>query len=174
MSEASAEDPSSHFHADVLSERLLSLDVFRGLTIVGMIIVNTPGSTEYVYPSFTHAEWHGWTLADLIFPSFLFIVGVALTFSLANRNTQGIPQRQILMRTLRRTAILLLLGLFLTNFPSCDFATLRFPGVLQRIALCYGFVTLIFLKTTVRGQAAITVGLLTLWTSCEIAGQHYQ
>jgi predicted acyltransferase len=128
-----------------------------------MIVVNTPGSTEYVYPSFTHAEWHGWTFADLIFPSFLFIVGVALTLALAHRRRQGALSRHILMHTFRRAVVLFVLGLFLTNFPSYDFATLRFPGILQRIALCYGLATLIVLKTNVRGQAVVTVGLLAVY-----------
>ena len=157
------EAPGSYVDLDSQSQRLVSLDVFRGLTIVGMIVVNTPGSAEYVYPSFAHAEWHGWTFADLIFPSFLFIVGVALTLTLAHRRRQGVRPRSILVRTLRRTFLLFVLGLFLTNFPSYDFATLRLPGILQRIAVCYGLATLVALTTTVRGQAMVTVGLLAFY-----------
>lgn len=163
MTEQLTEAPDPSADAPPQSPRLVSLDVFRGLTIVGMIVVNTPGSTEYVYPSFTHAEWHGWTFADLIFPSFLFIVGVALTLTLAHRRRQGVRPRHILVHTLRRTVVLFVLGLFLSNFPSYDFATLRLPGVLQRIALCYGLATLIALKTNIRGQAVVTVGLLALY-----------
>lgn len=152
-----------HPQSNRLSGRLVSLDVFRGLTIAGMIVVNDPGSTEYVYSSLTHAAWHGWTPADLIFPGFLFIVGVAITLSLGERDLWGGTQRQIYLRTLRRTLSLFILGLLLTNFPFYDLATLRIPGVLQRIALCYCLAVLIFLNTKTRGQVVVTGALLVLY-----------
>jgi len=113
-------------------ERLLSLDVFRGVTIASMILVNNPGSWSHVYPPLLHAEWHGWTPTDLIFPFFLFIVGVAMSFSFALRANE--PRlRKILVRSL----ILFGLGLFMAAYPRFDLAHLRIPGVLQRIAVCY-------------------------------------
>jgi predicted acyltransferase len=144
-------------------ERLVSLDVFRGITIASMILVNDPGSWDHVYPPLTHADWHGWTFTDLIFPCFLFIVGVALTFSLAERKARGEGQRQIYLRTVRRTFLLFTLGLFLTNFPYYTLATLRIPGVLQRIALCYLLAVLIFMTTEVWGQIGVTIALLILY-----------
>jgi predicted acyltransferase len=113
-------------------ERLLSLDIFRGVTIASMILVNNPGSWNHVYPPLLHAEWHGWTPTDLIFPFFLFIVGVAMSFSFAARGNA--PQlRKVLVRSL----ILFGLGVFMAAYPRFDLAHLRIPGVLQRIAVCY-------------------------------------
>ncbi|HXW05445.1 MAG TPA: heparan-alpha-glucosaminide N-acetyltransferase domain-containing protein [Vicinamibacterales bacterium] len=108
--------------------RLVSLDVFRGLTMAGMVIVNNPGSWDHVYWPLLHAEWHGWTPTDLIFPFFLFIVGVAITLS---RKTESWD------RILRRTTIIFALGLLLNWYPRFDLSTWRIPGVLQRIAICY-------------------------------------
>ena len=93
--------------------RLMSLDAFRGLTIAGMILVNNPGSWAHVYPPLAHAEWHGWTPTDLIFPFFLFIVGVTVPFSFGKRLTRGDSRRELFLHVLRRSAILLALGLFL-------------------------------------------------------------
>jgi predicted acyltransferase len=107
--------------------RLLSLDAFRGLTIAAMILVNNPGSWNAVYWPLDHAHWHGWTPTDLVFPFFLFMVGMALPFS--RRTTAG--------AVLRRAAVLFGLGLLMAAYPRFDLATVRIPGVLQRIALCY-------------------------------------
>lgn len=133
------------------------------MTIVGMILVNTPGSIDHVYPPLMHAAWHGWTCADLIFPFFLFIVGVAITLSLPDPHVVHVHRRSIVMRALRRCLILFSLGLLLYNFPQYHFSTLHIPGVLQRIALCYLFAVLVFLNTTIWGQTAVTVGLLALY-----------
>ncbi len=115
--------------------RLLSLDVFRGLTIAAMILVTDPGTYSAVYWPLRHAEWNGWTPTDMIAPSFLFIIGVALTFSFANRMARGETRGRLARHLLQRTALLISIGLFLNAFPSFDLHTLRFPGILQRIAV---------------------------------------
>jgi predicted acyltransferase len=135
--------------------RLVSLDVFRGLTIAGMILVNNPGSWSAVYRPLTHAEWHGWTPTDLIFPFFLFAVGVSITLALAPRLERGEPRSRLMVRIVGRSAVLFALGLFLAGFPSFDFAAIRIPGVLQRIAVCYLAAALLFLATWPRHQVAI-------------------
>lgn len=141
------------------SERLISLDAFRGFTIAGMILVNNPGSWEHIYPQLEHAQWNGWTFTDWIFPFFLWIVGVAMTFSFANRSSKGDSKEKLLLNVLRRSAIIFLLGLFLAGFPfgllwqhNFSFSTIRIPGVLQRIAICYLVSSLIYLYTTSRGR----------------------
>jgi len=126
-------------------QRLLSLDIYRGLTIVFMIIVNTPGSWQYVYAPLRHSEWHGCTPTDLVFPSFLFIVGVSMWFSMKkyghNLNASSV------FKIIYRTAIIFAAGLFLNWFPFVgkEISGLRIMGVLQRIALAYGFGALICL-----------------------------
>ena len=123
--------------------RLTSLDVFRGIAITSMILVNNPGSWNHVYPLLKHAEWHGYTPTDLVFPSFLFIVGVAMAFSLSkyareNRITEEPIPPKLYLKILRRCLILFLLGLLLNGYPNYDLANMRIMGVLQRIGLAYG------------------------------------
>jgi len=120
------------------SGRLISLDIFRGLTIAFMIIVNTPGSWQYVYAPLRHAKWHGCTPTDLVFPFFLFIVGVSMWFSLKKYGHELTGSS--FLRIARRTASIFALGLFLNIFPDFDrdYSMLRIMGVLQRIALAYG------------------------------------
>ena len=115
--------------------RLVSLDAFRGITIAGMILVNNPGTWSHVYPPLLHAPWHGWTPTDLIFPFFLYIVGVSMTFSFSK--LAGKPTKEIYWKVFRRTLVIFGLGLMLSGFPSYDFSTIRIPGVLQRIAVVY-------------------------------------
>src|SRR5689334_15221708 len=114
-------------------ERLLSLDVFRGITIAGMLLVNDPGSWGAIFPPLEHAEWNGWTPTDLIFPFFLFIVGVSITLAFARRVQHGAVQRALYLKVIKRAAIIWGLGFFLNLFPRFDFTTVRIPGVLQRI-----------------------------------------
>jgi predicted acyltransferase len=116
--------------ATVAVQRLISLDVFRGATMASMVIVNNPGDWGHVYAPLLHAEWHGWTPTDLVFPFFLFIVGVSITLSRKSASWASIA---------RRAAIIFALGLFLAGYPRFDITTWRIPGVLQRIALCYLF-----------------------------------
>jgi predicted acyltransferase len=143
--------------------RLVSLDVFRGMTIAGMVLVNNPGTWSAIYPPLKHAEWHGITPTDYIFPFFLFIVGVAIPLALGRRVEQGGITKEVYLKIFRRTALIFLLGLFLAAFPYFDFSTLRIPGVLQRIAICYLITALIFIRTDWKQQTLISIGLLILY-----------
>lgn len=140
--------------------RLVSLDAFRGLTIAGMILVNNPGTWAHVYPPLLHAPWHGWTHTDLVFPFFLFIVGVAMVYSFAGRRARGDSAGRLALHTLRRSAIIVGLGLFLTGFPHFELASWRLPGVLQRIGVCYLFAALLYLYLSRRARVAATLALL--------------
>jgi len=117
------------------TKRLMALDVMRGLTIALMIMVNTPGSWSYVYPPLLHSKWHGCTPTDLVFPFFLFIVGVSMWFSF-KKFDKGIS-KPALFKVLKRFSIMFLLGVFLNGFPYFDLENLRYLGVLQRIAIAY-------------------------------------
>ena len=143
--------------------RMASLDVFRGLTIAGMILVNNPGSWEAIYSPLEHAAWHGWTPTDLVFPFFLFIVGVSITLALGRRAASGGTKRDLYLKIIRRSLIIFVLGLVLAGFPRYDLSTLRIPGVLQRIAVCYLIASVIFLNTKWRTQAIVAVALLLLY-----------
>ncbi len=140
--------------------RLLSLDILRGITIAGMILVNNPGSWSSVYSPLQHAQWHGLTPTDLVFPFFMFIMGVSTFMSLRKFNFQ--PTRAAILKVVRRTILIFLIGLGLNWFgqlagalangvgfseASTDLGTLRILGVLQRLALAYGFAALIALIT---------------------------
>jgi predicted acyltransferase len=130
-----------------ISGRLGSLDMLRGIAIAGMVLVNNPGSWQHMFPVLRHAGWTGYTLADLVFPFFLFAVGASQSFSLADTAHTGRMSLNLFIRIFRRTVILFLLGLFLNAFPSllqwmiyaepAGFSALRIMGVLQRIALVY-------------------------------------
>jgi predicted acyltransferase len=145
------------------SERLVSLDIFRGLTVAFMIIVNTPGSWEHVYPPLEHAKWHGCTPTDLVFPFFLFIVGVSSWFSLKKYGSE--INWGSFLRILRRVLAIFAVGLFLNIFPyfGRDYSTLRIMGVLQRIALAYGIGALICMAVRREYLWLIVAGLLLLY-----------
>lgn len=157
------------------TDRLVSLDVFRGLTIAGMVLVNNPGSWGHIYWPLAHAEWHGWTPTDLIFPFFLFIVGVSipLAFGRPDRNPEtnterpesgaGGRGRDLYLKIVKRTVIIFALGLFLNGFPYFQFGVIRIPGVLQRIAICYFVASIIFLRSKVRTQIIIALALLFVY-----------
>lgn len=118
--------------------RLTSLDVFRGITIATMILVNNPGSWNHVYPLLLHAKWHGYTPTDLVFPFFLFIAGTAMAFSLSKYAEKNQPTAKVYWRIARRCALLFLIGLLLNAYSSLALNTeLRIMGVLQRISLAY-------------------------------------
>lgn len=141
--------------------RLLSLDVFRGMTIASMILVNNPGPSGKVYWPLEHAAWHGWTPTDLIFPFFLFIVGISITLAFARRvEAGGTQQRELYLKVLRRTVLIYACGFLLAGFPFFTLSTIRLTGVLQRIAVCYFCAAIIFLKTEWRTQSIIAVALL--------------
>jgi predicted acyltransferase len=125
--------------------RLVSVDVLRGLTVAAMVLVNNPGSWRDVYWPLRHAEWDGFTPTDMIFPFFLFIVGVSIPLALGTRLEHG--GRGLVGRVLRRSAAIFALGLLLHALPFFHLATLRIPGVLQRIAVCYLLAALLVVLT---------------------------
>jgi predicted acyltransferase len=160
-------------------ERLLSLDVFRGMTIAGMLLVNNPGSWGAIYPPLAHAAWHGWTPTDLIFPFFIFIVGITTHLSLESRSARGDDEGTITRQVLRRGALIFLFGLLLNGFPYYTWGAVpgiadpsvldrvlhrlevwRILGVLQRIALAYVAAALIARRTTLRQQVVTIAALL--------------
>lgn len=153
------------------NSRLISLDIFRGLTIAFMIIVNNPGSWSYVYPPLEHSKWHGCTPTDLVFPFFLFIVGVSTFYSLKKYGNE--MNGSSFLRIFRRTMTIFAVGLFLNIFPffGMDYSNLRIMGVLQRIALAYGIGSIICL--TVRKDylwIAVAVLLLLYWALLSFFG----
>lgn len=143
--------------------RLVSLDVFRGLTVMLMTIVNNPGDWGHIYPPLEHAEWNGCTPTDLVFPFFLFIVGVSLAYALAGAKRSGAPVGPVLARVARRAAILFGLGVLTSLYPHFDFATVRIMGVLQRIALVYFGTSCIYLLTGWRTQVTLLISCLVAY-----------
>ncbi|HUQ18127.1 MAG TPA: DUF5009 domain-containing protein [Gemmatimonadaceae bacterium] len=160
-------------------ERLLSLDVFRGMTIAGMLLVNNPGTWGAIYPPLEHAEWNGWTPTDLIFPFFVFIVGVTTHLSISSRRDRGDSDEMLVKQILRRGAIIFLLGFAMSLFPFYQWGTIegmanptileriayrwehvRILGVLQRIGLVYICAGLLTLRTNLKQQIVIIAALL--------------
>jgi len=151
-----------------LAGRLLSLDVFRGLTIALMVLVNTPGSWSHVYAPFLHAKWDGCTLTDLVFPNFVFIVGVSMAFSLSKYTAKDskLKKGTAFAKILKRTALIFLVGLLLNWFPfyNLDISDLRVHGVLQRIALAYGLAASLCVLLPPKHWLTAAVGLaLAYW-----------
>ncbi|HEX9162605.1 MAG TPA: heparan-alpha-glucosaminide N-acetyltransferase domain-containing protein [Thermoanaerobaculia bacterium] len=174
-------------------ERLVALDVFRGMTIAGMLLVNDPGSWSAIYPPLEHAEWHGWTPTDLIFPFFLFIVGVTTHLSLGRRKAEGADRRELVRKIVRRGMMIVLVGLLLNAFPffwwgripnvpdptfaqrvAWRVAHLRFAGVLQRIGIAYICAALLTVyltrKQIVATIVAILVGYWVVMTLLPVPG----
>lgn len=127
---------------------------------MGMVVVNNPGDWGHIYPPFEHAEWNGCTPTDLVFPFFLFIVGVSLAYALAGVKQRGEPQGAVLAQVLRRAAVLFGLGLLMSLYPRFDFSVVRIMGVLQRIALVYLGCSVIYLKTSWRTQVVLLIVFL--------------
>ncbi|HSU14069.1 acyltransferase family protein [Longimicrobium sp.] len=148
--------------ADAKPGRLLALDVFRGITIAGMLLVNNPGSWDHVYEPLDHAPWNGWTPTDTIFPFFLFIVGVAMTMSFAGQMARGQTRARVFVKSTRRSATLFGLGLLLAAFPyyNLDPGHLRVMGVLQRIAVCFLLASAVYLYAPKRARPWVAAALL--------------
>jgi len=141
--------------------RLLSLDFLRGLTIAFMILVNNNGDEVRAYWPLKHAAWNGFTPTDLVFPTFLFLVGISTVFSTASRLAQGATKQSLFLHVVRRSIILFLLGLVVNSFPFFHLSTMRFYGVLPRIAICYLIVASLYLISPGwRGKAALAVAAL--------------
>ena len=132
------------------TNRLLSLDVFRGMTIAAMILVNNPGSWSFVYAPLQHAKWHGVTPTDWIFPFFIFIVGVSIALAIGRRKEAGTDRPALIKKLVWRSLAIFGIGLFLSGYPTFDFSTLRIPGVLQRIAIVYAVTAMLFLVLDAR------------------------
>jgi len=144
-----------------MKSRIESVDILRGLTIVAMIMVNNPGTWSHVYPPLLHAEWHGLTPTDLIFPFFLYIVGISISFAYANKEGSKSTYKKIVIRSLKLIGLGLFLGWFLPYFPFFkNFETLRFPGVLQRIGIVFLISAVLFLHFKWKSLLAILVTIL--------------
>jgi predicted acyltransferase len=145
--------------------RFDSVDAMRGATIAGMIVVNNPGTWSAVYPPLRHAEWHGWTYTDTIFPFFLFLVGVSMALSFGGRRDSGASRGALIRKTMARGAILIGLGLLLNlvGFLALHREHYRIPGVLQRIGLCVLVAGAIYIASGVRGAACAAAGLLLIY-----------
>jgi predicted acyltransferase len=150
-------------NAGQTASRLVSLDAFRGATIALMVLVNNAGSGRDSYPQLEHAAWHGWTITDTVFPSFLWIVGVAITLSLGKRVAGGISKSRLMAQVARRAAVLFVLGLAVYAYPNFNLGTQRILGVLQRIAICYLIAAAIYLFTGVRGRILWIAGLFAAY-----------
>ena len=158
-----------------MRNRIISVDIFRGLTIVLMILVNTPGTWSSVYAPFLHAEWHGYTPTDLVFPFFLFIVGTSIAFAYQHKTASVPTYKKITVRTLKLIGLGLFLGAFAISFPFIkDFADIRIPGVLQRIGVVFFFAAVLFLnfnwKTLVGICAVLLIGYWLLMGYVPVEG----
>lgn len=140
--------------------RLLSLDFFRGFTVASMILVNNPGSWAHIYTPLEHSVWNGCTPTDLVFPFFLFIVGVSIVYAMEGRKANPALHGALLLSTLRRAVTIIFLGMCLSLVWKFDLAHLRIPGVLFRIGVVFGIAALIYIKTNTRTQVYIIAVLL--------------
>jgi len=145
------------------SQRLASLDAFRGLAIASMVLVNNPGSWKHIHAQLAHAAWNGCTFTDLVFPFFLFAAGLAMTISLGRKAREGSDRPALLRVILRRAATIFLIGVVLNSIPAFQFSTLRIPGVLQRIALTIMLAAPIVIWGRWRAALAAIAGLFGLY-----------
>jgi len=149
--------------------RIASLDAFRGFAIAAMMLVNNPGDWSYVYAPLLHAQWHGWTFTDTVFPFFLFICGVAMPLAIAKERTRSAGEAAVVRRFAVRAAVIFAAGLALNFIPAFDPQTVRIPGVLQRIALCILIaIPLLVGRSAARAAALATVALLGMYTLVEL------
>src|SRR6478672_8977539 len=151
-------------HQSEPSGRLLSLDVARGITIAFMIMVNNNGGTGS-WGFMNHAAWNGLTATDLVFPTFVFVMGISVVFAIEARLARGVARRELIRHALQRAVILVLLGIVVNSFPRFELEHIRFYGVLQRIAVCYLAVSLLYLATPRAGPiaAALLIALVGYW-----------
>ena len=159
----------------MVKERILSVDIFRGATILLMVLVNTPGTWSNVYGPFLHADWHGYTPTDLVFPFFLFIVGTSIAFSYKGRKVNAEVYKKIGVRTLKLIALGVFLGAFIIHFPFFkNFQDIRFPGVLQRIGVVFFFAAILFInldwKKLIWVTAILLIGYWLLMTLVPVEG----
>ena len=140
--------------------RIEALDIFRGITMAFMILVNDPGITTNVYAPLEHAVWNGITPTDFIFPSFIFIVGVSVVLSLSGQLKKGIAKKTIIGKICKRAALLFLIGVLLSILPTFNFALLRYTGVLQRISIVFFCCSLLYLFTSRTFQIRLAVFIL--------------
>ncbi len=131
-----------------LQKRLLSLDVFRGMTIAAMILVNDPGDWGHIYAPLEHSKWNGCTPTDLIFPFFLFMVGVSIVYAMESKKEVVENHTKLILKALKRTVILLIINYIIQLILHPGLSTLRIPGVLPRIAIVYFICTVLFIKTS--------------------------
>ncbi len=144
-------------------KRLISLDAFRGFTIAAMIMVNNPGSWSFVYPPLEHATWNGLTPTDLIFPFFIFIVGVSIALAYSKRLNAGVEKGPMYRKIIFRSAKIFAVGILLWLFPKFDFESVRIAGVLQRIAVVFMVSALLFLNSRWKTQAIAGALLLVVY-----------
>jgi len=148
---------------NLASQRLVSLDALRGFTIAAMVIVNDPGSWGSVYKPLLHATWHGITPTDLVFPFFLFMVGVSVTLAYTKRLESGAEKGSLYKKIFSRALKIMLLGWFLWLWPEFNWGGMRFAGVLPRISLVFLACALIFLNTNWKQQVWIGAGILVFY-----------
>lgn len=149
--------------------------------MTAMLLVINPGNWKYVYGVLRHASWNGCTFADVIYPFFLFIVGVSIGLALSKAKSGNVSRKPLYLKIFRRTVILFILGLFLNTFPDFDLVNIRIMGVLQRIAICYLIVSILFLNTDIKLQGIIAVSLLFIYWALmawipvpEVGAGHYE
>lgn len=145
------------------SKRLLALDIFRGFTIIAMIIVNYPGNWDHVFPPLLHKSWHGITPTDLIFPFFLFIVGVSIFYAYSTKISEGVSKTSLYKKIVFRSFKIFALGIFLNLYPSFDFTELRIAGVLQRIAIVFLLCSILFLNSSWKLQMIKFIAILIFY-----------
>jgi predicted acyltransferase len=156
-----SEQNQLHTHTHTKPNRLVALDLLRGLTIGFMILVNDNGDGQRAYWALKHAEWNGFTPTDLVFPTFLFLVGISTVMSTAARLAKGATKQSLFLHTVRRAVVLFLLGLLVNSFPHFNLHTLRIYGVLPRIAVCYFVVaTLYLISADWRNKVVLAVAAL--------------